>query len=69
MSNETIRVLYVNETERDVDSISECLLKFEGAHFDIIWQQKAEKAITFLEQQNAVDVIVTGDLLQGMSGI
>ena len=69
MSNETIRVLYVNETEQDISSISDSLLKFEGAHFEIIWQQNAEKAITFLEQKNAIDIIVTGDLLQGMSGI
>jgi DNA-binding NtrC family response regulator len=69
MGNETIRVLYVNGTERDVKSISDSLLKFEGAQFEIIWQQNAEKAITFLEQQNAVDVIVTEDVLQGMSGV
>jgi FixJ family two-component response regulator len=69
MSNETIRVLYVNGTERDVQSISERLSKFEGARFEIIWQPSAEKAITFLEQQNDIDVIVTEDVLQGMSGV
>ncbi|MGD0038555.1 MAG: response regulator [Bacteroidota bacterium] len=69
MSNETIRVLYVNGTERDVQSISECLSKFEGARFEFIWQQSAEKAIAFLEQQNAVDVIVTEDVLEGMNGV
>ena len=69
MNNETIKVLYVNGTERDVQSISERLLTFEGARFEIIWQQSAEKAITFLEQQNAVDIIVTEDVLQGMNGV
>jgi DNA-binding NtrC family response regulator len=69
MSNEPIRVLYVNRTERDVTSIRACLLKFEGAQFEIIWQQNAEHAITFLEAQNPVDVIVTEDILQGMSGV
>jgi DNA-binding NtrC family response regulator len=69
MSNETIRVLYVNGTERDVQSIIERRLKFEGARFEIIWQQSAEKAITFLEQQNAIDVIVTEDVLEGMNGV
>jgi DNA-binding NtrC family response regulator len=69
MSNEIIRVLYVNGTERDVQSISERLLKFEGTRFEIIWQQSAEKAITFLEQPNAVDVIVTEDVLEGMNGV
>jgi DNA-binding NtrC family response regulator len=69
MSNETIKVLYVNGTERDVQSISERLLAFEGARFEILWQQSAEKAITFLEQKNAVDVIVTEDVLQGMNGV
>jgi DNA-binding NtrC family response regulator len=59
----------VNGTERDVQSVSERLLKFEGAQFEIFWQQSAEKAITFLEQQNAVDVIVTEDVLQGMNGV
>jgi DNA-binding NtrC family response regulator len=69
MSNETIKVLYVNGTERDVQSVSDRLLKFEGARFEIIWQQSAEKAITFLEQQNTVDIIVTEDVLQGMNGV
>jgi DNA-binding NtrC family response regulator len=69
MSNETIKVLYVNGTERDVQSISDRLLTFEGARFEIIWQQSAEKAITFLEQKNTVDVIVTEDVLQGMNGV
>ncbi|MCX6120475.1 MAG: response regulator [Ignavibacteriales bacterium] len=69
MSNEKIRVLYVNGTEQDVQSMSERLSKFEGARFDIIWQPSAEKAILFLEEQNAVDVIVTEDVLQGMSGV
>jgi DNA-binding NtrC family response regulator len=69
MGNETIRVLYVNETERDVQSIYDSLAKFEGAQFEIIWQQSAEKAITFLEQLTAVDVIVTEEVLQGMSGV
>ena len=69
MSNETIRVLYVNGTERDVQSISEGLSKFGGTQFEFIWQQSAEKAIIFLEQQNAVDVIVTEDVLEGMNGV
>jgi len=69
MSSEKIRVLYVNESEGDVQSINLCLLKFEGARFEIIWQQSAEKAITYLEQQNPVDVIVTEDVLPGMSGV
>jgi FixJ family two-component response regulator len=69
MGNETIRVLYVNETEQDVQSIHDSLADFEGGQFEIIWQQSAEKAITFLEQQNTVDVIVTEDALRGMSGV
>jgi DNA-binding NtrC family response regulator len=67
--NETIQVLYVNKTEQDVSSIRACLLRFEGAQFEIIWQQNAEDALAFLEQQNTVDVIVTEDILQGMSGV
>jgi len=69
MGNEAIRVLYVNETEQDVQVIRDNLVKFEGTRFEVIWQQSAEKAITFLEQQNIVDVIVTEDVLQEMSGI
>ena len=69
MSSETIRVLYVNGTEQDVQSLNESLATFEGARFDMVWQQSAEKAITFLEQKNAVDVIVTEDVLEGMNGI
>ena len=69
MSDEPIRVLYVNGDEEDVQSMNEHLLKFEGARFEIIWQQNAEKAIAYLEQENAVDVIVTEDALQEMSGI
>ena len=69
MSSETIRVLYVDQTEREVTSIRDCLRRFEGAQFEIIWQQNAENAIAFLEAQNPIDVIVTEDFLQGMSGI
>ena len=67
--NETIQVLYVNKTEQDVSSIRDCLLRFEGAQFEIIWQQNAEDALAFLLEQNTVDVIVTEDILQGMSGV
>jgi DNA-binding NtrC family response regulator len=67
--NETIQVLYVNKTEQDVSSIRNCLLRFEGAQFEIIWQQNAEDALAFLQEQNTVDVIVTEDILQGMSGV
>jgi DNA-binding NtrC family response regulator len=67
--NETIQVLYVNNTEQDVSSIRNCLLRFEGAQFEIIWQQNAEDALAFLQEQNTVDVIVTEDILQGMSGV
>jgi DNA-binding NtrC family response regulator len=67
--NEIIQVLYVNKSEQDVSSIRACLLRFEGAQFEIIWQQTAEDALEFLEQQNTVDVIVTEDILQGMSGV
>jgi DNA-binding NtrC family response regulator len=69
MSSESIRVLYVNGTEQDVQSLNESLATFEGARFDIVWQQSAEKAIAFLEQKNVVDVIVTEDVLEGMNGI
>jgi DNA-binding NtrC family response regulator len=69
MNSVTIKVLYVNGTERDVQSISERLLKFEGAQFEIVWQQSAEKAITFLGQRNDIDVIVTEDVLDGMNGV
>jgi DNA-binding NtrC family response regulator len=69
MSNEIIRVLYVNESEGDVSSIRDRLLKFEGTQFEIIWQKNAEQAISFLGEQNIVDVIVTEDVLPGMSGI
>jgi DNA-binding NtrC family response regulator len=67
--NKTIQVLYVNKTEQDISSIRDCLLRFEGAQFEIIWQQNAEDALAFLQEQNTVDVIVTEDILQGMSGV
>jgi FixJ family two-component response regulator len=69
MSIETIRVLYVNGTEQDVQSMRERLLNFESARFEIIWHQRSEQAIAFLQEQNRADVIVIEDVLQGMSGI
>jgi FixJ family two-component response regulator len=69
MSKETIHVLYVNGTEQDVQSILERLSKFEGACFEIVWKPSAEEAIVYLEQLHAIDVIVTEDVLQGMSGV
>jgi DNA-binding NtrC family response regulator len=69
MSIETIRVLYVNGTELDVQSIRERLLNFEGARFEIIWHQRGEQAIAYLQDQNGADVVVIEDVLEGMSGI
>ncbi len=59
----------MNETELDIQSLNMSLSKFDDARFEIIWQQSAENAITFLEQKNTVDIIVTEDVLKGMSGI
>ena len=64
-----IHVLYVSESEQDVGPVRDCLRQFEGAAFDIIWQQNAELALVFLEQEKSIDVIVTEDVLQGMNGI
>jgi FixJ family two-component response regulator len=69
MNNGIIRVLYVTRSDERVSSIRDCLLKFEGAQFEIIWQQDAEDALSFLEEKNEVDVIVTEDVLSEMSGI
>jgi FixJ family two-component response regulator len=69
MSDEIIRVLYVSGTVRDVQAINDHLSNFEGARFEINWQQSAEKALIFLAEQTAVDVIVTEDVLEGMNGI
>jgi FixJ family two-component response regulator len=69
MDKDAIRVLYVNESERDVVLMNNHLKKFEGAHFEITWQQSAEKALEYLNQQPAIDVIVTENDLPGMSGV
>jgi len=69
MSSEQIQVLYVNGNEHDVQSLIKRLAKFEGTRFELTWQQNAEQALKFLEEHNAVDVIVLEDVLQGMSAI
>ncbi|RPI04624.1 MAG: response regulator, partial [Ignavibacteriae bacterium] len=69
MSIETIRALYVNGSEHDVQVLRERLAKFEGARFEIVWHESAEKAIQFLEEQNVFDVIVIEDVVQGTSGV
>lgn len=69
MNTKPIRVLYVNELESDADLISSYLAKFEGARFEVVWQQSGEKALEYLAQQPLVDVIVTEDTLPGMSNV
>jgi two-component system, sensor histidine kinase and response regulator len=69
MNTKPIRVLYVNELEGDAELISSYLAKFEGAQFEVMWQQSGEKAMEYLVQNPSVDVIVTEDTLPGMSNV
>jgi DNA-binding NtrC family response regulator len=59
----------VTEAERNVRLVQDHLLKFESARFEIAWQQSGEKALEYLEQRPAVDVIVTEDTLPGISSV
>jgi DNA-binding NarL/FixJ family response regulator len=69
MNIKPIRILYVNELEGDANLIRSYLAKFEGARFEIVWQQSGEKALEYLAQQPSVDVIVTEDTLSGISNV
>jgi DNA-binding NarL/FixJ family response regulator len=64
-----IRILYVTEAERNVQLVQGYLLKFEAARFEIVWQQSGEKALEYLDQKPAVDVIVTEDTLPGINSV
>jgi PleD family two-component response regulator len=69
VNNDPIRVLYVSGTEQNAHSAADSLTKFEGAQFEVVLEERAEKALEYLEQQPAVDVIMTEDILPGMSGL
>ena len=69
MNDDIIRVLFVNGAEQDARQVNESLAKFKGARFETVWQQNAEKALEYLSQQPEVKVIVTEDVLSGISGI
>ena len=64
-----IQVLYINEPEADAQLAIGYLAKFERVHFEIVWQRSAEKALEYLAQQPAPEVIVVEDTLPGMSNI
>jgi DNA-binding NarL/FixJ family response regulator len=64
-----IRVLYINEPENDADTIIGYLSKFEGARFEVVWQQTGEKALEYLSQQQAVDIVVIEETLPGITNI
>jgi FixJ family two-component response regulator len=69
MNIDLIRVLCISGNERDAKHMREHLSKFEGARFEIIWQESGEHALEYLGNQPAVEIIVTDDALPGMSGI
>jgi DNA-binding NtrC family response regulator len=69
MGEGMIRVLYVGENETDVNVARESLARFEAVQFEVLWQQHAQLALTFLDQQKNIDVIVTEDVLREMDGI
>jgi CheY-like chemotaxis protein len=64
-----IKVLYINDAESDAISLDNHLKKFEGAKFEIIWQQSVKNALELLGRQPAIDVIVAENDLPGMSGV
>jgi PleD family two-component response regulator len=69
MNKYYIRVLYVNESESDAKSVRDALSKFEGARFEIIWMDSAEKSLEYLAQLPPIELILTEDILPGISGI
>lgn len=67
--NETIiRLLFVSGDEGNAMRAEEYLSKFEGARFELTWEQTAERAVTLLEKGLAADVIVSEDFLPDVSG-
>lgn len=69
MSVDLIRVLCINGNERDAKLMREHLSKFEGAQFEVMWQESGEHALEYLGKEPAVEIIVTDDGLPGMSGV
>jgi PleD family two-component response regulator len=69
MNIELIRILCINGNERNAKLIREHLSKFEGARFEVVWQESGEHALEYLSGNPSVDIIVTDDGLPGMSGV
>jgi DNA-binding NtrC family response regulator len=69
VNSNPIQVLYVSGTESDAQSVSDYLSKFEGARFEIVWQQSGEKALEYLGERPSIEVILMDDVLPGMSSI
>jgi PleD family two-component response regulator len=68
MNDDTIRVLFVGKNEHDANLVEKSLSTFQGARFEVVWKQGAENALEYLGQQPEVKVIVTEDILSGLSG-
>jgi len=66
---EVLKVLYISSKESDAEYLRNCLNKFEGAKFNIEWKESGESALTYLETNPKIDVIITEDALTGMGGI
>jgi DNA-binding NtrC family response regulator len=69
MNKVIIRALYVNENEKDTKLLCDVLSKNEDVQIEIVWHKSAEKSLEYLAQQPQIDVIITEDVLPGMSGI
>jgi len=69
MDHYLINILYVNSAEDDALLLHSHLKNFEGARFEIIWQESVEKALEYIALHPGIDVIVTENDLPGMSGV
>jgi two-component system response regulator YesN len=69
MNENVIRLLFVSNDESDAMHAEEFLSKFEGARFELAWENAAEKALAHIEKGIAVDVIVSEDALPDISGV
>ncbi len=68
MNENVIRLLFVCNDESDAMRAEEFLSKFEGARFELAWENAAEKALMHIEKGMTVDVIVSEDALPDISG-
>jgi two-component system, NtrC family, response regulator AtoC len=68
MDTNAITILLVDDDDLVAPLVEQRLARFEGARFNILREPSVESALTFLEQPNEIDIIVTDYFLGKKTG-